>query len=903
MRPTCRYYLEMVEAKLTEWPVQNLVDVPLIRWLKSEIGKVEPLPDDVHESLHPDDICRKYQDGQRRIFVPERPLSQPLLLNHAQVNIVQRFKVRPMECYFRIRRVRESYHALEYYKQAKCFKVNDDFAITNFFSSEKVYSDAKKHFRHAKELQNDGCVNEYDRVSRERKSMNIVTEQSYFTGVEENLAQKEFKITHTHTCKSTYDPQKKTVIKHQHSVVSQKDGHTHKEDKHVCDTRRKMLVKKPTVQKLRTLKLNKAIDDAHFKHQESSVIRQKSPDESRGVKRKLSNPITLEFKRKLLNDSPNKMRRLDVGKSYKVVTYEKEPGPNKLVYEIPSPDKVKWLDVGQFYDLFSIPHTLRPPTVSLVGEGSNQGQGKVNVSDGVQGSNQGQVNVSDGVKGSNQGQGQVNVSDGVQGPTEMSSRSKQVTSSGYIVKPMSEKQFNDYVTDNSLQLHKITGNGFCFLHAVRTCLMKDYLEYHTVTELQKVVTNHLISSWKNYAGFYGTTPDNLVYDATEFFNNRNFTADVVDIIVQATANALDICMKIFRCPGSGQVYTYELGNKSSNRVIYLKLSGQGGTRTNPQYTGDNHYDSLIHRFRLGCGSKAVDNSESIVCRTESSVQQPSVCIKEGTEPDDLRNKEVPVSITEESSVRMRNKAEEVTGCSKTESSVSLRNQELILPIEEECSVPVRNKAVEVQGGTKDDEFLDNSLIEELMVSDSDEMKIDSDSCRDSCDMNNRVPCRRPAYFMQPRMVQAQRTIAEYRHKMKNRVYYEKLRKCRLREQNIQVSGYSSYHWLLKRSRNWNTVKNLKRRHPSSVRVENFKYVNRVWKSMKIGILNEYGRMLDTSDTETESDSSVMDFNHDEGYKQSLKKEIETIQQQLKQQNLRKSSNSCTYYNKNTLNEF
>ena len=126
-----------------------------------------------------------------------------------------------------------------------------------------------------------------------------------------------------------------------------------------------------------------------------------------------------------------------------------------------------------------------------------------------------------------------------------------------------------------------------------------------------------------------------------------------------------------------------------------------------------------------------------------------MCIKEGTEPDDLRNKEVPVSITEESSVRMRNKAEEVTGCSKTESSVSLRNQELILPIEEECSVPVRNKAVEVQGGTKDDEFLDNSLIEELMVSDSDEMKIDSDSCRDSCDINNRVQCRRPAYFSNP----------------------------------------------------------------------------------------------------------------------------------------------------------
>ena len=79
----------------------------------------------------------------------------------------------------------------------------------------------------------------------------------------------------------------------------------------------------------------------------------------------------------------------------------------------------------------------------------------------------------------------VRWSDGVQGRTEMSSRSKQVTSSGLIVKPMSEKQFKDYVTDNSLQLHKITGNGFCFLHAVRTCLIKDYLEYHTVDRVAK----------------------------------------------------------------------------------------------------------------------------------------------------------------------------------------------------------------------------------------------------------------------------------------------------------------------------------------------------------------------------------------------------------------------------------
>ena len=76
----------------------------------------------------------------------------------------------------------------------------------------------------------------------------------------------------------------------------------------------------------------------------------------------------------------------------------------------------------------------------------------------------------------------------------------------------------------------------------------------------------------------------------------NFTADIVDIIVQATGDALDICMKILWRSPAGNIQVVQSGNKDSPWIIHLKLSGTGGTVMNPDYTGDNHYDALTVKF-------------------------------------------------------------------------------------------------------------------------------------------------------------------------------------------------------------------------------------------------------------------------------------------------------------------
>ena len=84
-------------------------------------------------------------------------------------------------------------------------------------------------------------------------------------------------------------------------------------------------------------------------------------------------------------------------------------------------------------------------------------------------------------------------------------------------------------------------------------MLHDFYKFYTLKKLQEIVTEHLIENFTNYTEWHWSSADQLFYEATEFFNDRNFTADIVDIIVQATGDALDICMKIFRRSPAGNI--------------------------------------------------------------------------------------------------------------------------------------------------------------------------------------------------------------------------------------------------------------------------------------------------------------------------------------------------------------
>ena len=129
-------------------------------------------------------------------------------------------------------------------------------------------------------------------------------------------------------------------------------------------------------------------------------------------------------------------------------------------------------------------------------------------------------------------------------------------------------------------------------------MMYDFYEFHTLSWVKEIITEHLIAHFDDYTEWHGGNADHLVYEATSFLSDRKkFNTDVVDVVVQATADAFDLLIKIYRKSPAGNIQVVESGNTSSMRVIHLKLSGSGGTPMNPKYTGDNHYDSLTVKFK------------------------------------------------------------------------------------------------------------------------------------------------------------------------------------------------------------------------------------------------------------------------------------------------------------------
>ena len=55
-----------------------------------------------------------------------------------------------------------------------------------------------------------------------------------------------------------------------------------------------------------------------------------------------------------------------------------------------------------------------------------------------------------------------------------------------------------YFNRNNLKENKVAQNGFCFLNAVRKCILHDFYKFYTLQKLQEIVTEHLIENFNNY---------------------------------------------------------------------------------------------------------------------------------------------------------------------------------------------------------------------------------------------------------------------------------------------------------------------------------------------------------------------------------------------------------------------
>ena len=159
-------------------------------------------------------------------------------------------------------------------------------------------------------------------------------------------------------------------------------------------------------------------------------------------------------------------------------------------------------------------------------------------------------------------------------------------------------------------MNRIAGDGFCFLKAVMMSLYLDHRYVISFRRLKEKITEHLIDNSEKYVDFHGGSADKLVFEATEFFNDGKFTRDVVDILVQATADALKLKMDIYRRSPAGNIQCQVV--ESELPTMQISLQFVTSSTRNLSYTGANHYN---------CISKVdptdnFDTSESVTSQPE-----------------------------------------------------------------------------------------------------------------------------------------------------------------------------------------------------------------------------------------------------------------------------------------------
>ena len=134
---------------------------------------------------------------------------------------------------------------------------------------------------------------------------------------------------------------------------------------------------------------------------------------------------------------------------------------------------------------------------------------------------------------------------------------------------------------HGLKVGKEEGGGFCFLNSVRTVLLVDHFEYYSLEDLQKEIIDFLIANPMKYIDAHGGCPDTVVKDAKDFFRSKQFDSDIVDVIIQATGDALGLKINIYRRSPAGSIRKIEMGLLDSRKEVNLKFAVQNIILTIP----------------------------------------------------------------------------------------------------------------------------------------------------------------------------------------------------------------------------------------------------------------------------------------------------------------------------------
>ena len=138
----------------------------------------------------------------------------------------------------------------------------------------------------------------------------------------------------------------------------------------------------------------------------------------------------------------------------------------------------------------------------------------------------------------------------------------------------------------------VPADGMCFLTSVQICMKRDLSIDYSLDEIKEKILNEVIDNLDLYQNYHTGNKLKLVQDTLAYINLNKFTLDVVDVVVNACANSLNINMYIFSRHGDDALLlpTISRNNVPKNQSIFLKYDRFGGDI----HVGD-HYSPIVHQ--------------------------------------------------------------------------------------------------------------------------------------------------------------------------------------------------------------------------------------------------------------------------------------------------------------------
>ena len=154
-----------------------------------------------------------------------------------------------------------------------------------------------------------------------------------------------------------------------------------------------------------------------------------------------------------------------------------------------------------------------------------------------------------------------------------------------------------YLKDCGYEFNQVRGNGFCILAAVARALLFDHSYLASIGTIQERIIQHLLRRPDLYERFPVGSPEDLATEAANFFEDINFNRDLVDIMVLAVADALNLRIKIIRESPYGHIQVLIIEGQNPQFLIHLMFWSHVPPN-NPNYVGANHYDAITKRNNL-----------------------------------------------------------------------------------------------------------------------------------------------------------------------------------------------------------------------------------------------------------------------------------------------------------------